>query len=192
MIDQAGLRADLFTRAANSLVLTYDGFIVDATGEKLHSSRGKVEYVMAVVLPEDCTAVDLYQTESGCSGSGHEGKIQLGGRSAARALGIRDLSESPAAIARRMGVRHRRMSKRCSAAFRWSIYTRWLGARAKTTEFLRMTAAPPSIASATSIGASDVRAFADFPSFSSAPYEMHVCGHQGERRVLMFAEKATA
>ncbi len=136
MIDQAGLRADLLKREQRSpLVLTYDGFIVDGNRRTAAlRAEGKVEHVMAVVLPEDCTAVDLYDTEF---------EMQMARDTKARynwvdealhvRLGIRDLSESPAAIARRMGVdvTEKDVEEMLGRLSLVDLYLEWLGAPSK-------------------------------------------------------------
>jgi hypothetical protein len=107
MIDQAGLRTDLLQREQRSpLVLTYDGFIVDGNRRTAAlRADGKVEHVTAVVLPEDCTALDLYDTELEMQmARDTKAKYNWVDEALHVRLGIRDLSESPAAIARRMGV----------------------------------------------------------------------------------------
>jgi hypothetical protein len=107
MIDQSGLRADLLEREQRTpLVLTHDGFIADGNRRTAAlRAEGKVEHVMAVVLPEDCTAVDLYDTEFEMQ-MARDTKAEYNWVDEALhvRMGIRDLAQSPAAIARRMGI----------------------------------------------------------------------------------------
>lgn len=65
MVDDRGLAADLVARTQRSpLVLTYDGFIIDGNRRTAALKReGTAEYVNAVVLPEDSTDAEIYETE---------------------------------------------------------------------------------------------------------------------------------
>lgn len=64
MIDEEGLAQDLVKGQKNPLVLTYDGFIVDGNRRTAAlRDEGKVENPIAVVLPRDATASEIYETE---------------------------------------------------------------------------------------------------------------------------------
>jgi hypothetical protein len=65
MVDEAGLARDLYEKSQrNPLVLTYDGFVVDGNRRLAALRRdGDAQYVSAVVLPEDATPAEVYETE---------------------------------------------------------------------------------------------------------------------------------
>ncbi|MDP8956153.1 MAG: hypothetical protein M3N24_04235 [Actinomycetota bacterium] len=65
MVDDAGLARDLHEKSQrNPLVLTYDGFVVDGNRRLAALRRdGDAQYVSAVVLPEDATPAEVYETE---------------------------------------------------------------------------------------------------------------------------------
>lgn len=66
MIDEEGLAEDLHLPAGqrNPLVLTFDGFIVDGNRRTAAlRNEGRVENAIAVVLPRDGTASEVYETE---------------------------------------------------------------------------------------------------------------------------------
>lgn len=65
MVEERGLVKDLVDKKQkNPIVLTYDGFIVDGNRRVAALKReGEVEYVSAVVLPEDATRAEIYETE---------------------------------------------------------------------------------------------------------------------------------
>jgi hypothetical protein len=65
LVDERNLAQDLMARTQrNPIVLTYDGFIVDGNRRVAALKReGNVEYVNAVVLPEDATVAEVYETE---------------------------------------------------------------------------------------------------------------------------------
>lgn len=65
MIDQSGLAQDLDRRQQrNPIALTYDGFIVDGN-RRVAALRGQgsTENVTAVLLPEDATLSEIFETE---------------------------------------------------------------------------------------------------------------------------------
>jgi len=63
-IKEKGLDEDLRDRRQHSaIVLTYDGFIVDGNRRITALREAKEEYVIAVVLPSDATATEVYDTE---------------------------------------------------------------------------------------------------------------------------------
>lgn len=65
MVDERGLAHDLIARKQRTpIVLTYDGFIIDGNRRIAALKRqGETEYVNAVVLPEDATDAEIYETE---------------------------------------------------------------------------------------------------------------------------------
>jgi hypothetical protein len=65
MVDERGLAKDLLDKSQKDpIVLTYDGFIIDGNRRVAALKReGDVEYVTAIVLPEDATDAEIYETE---------------------------------------------------------------------------------------------------------------------------------
>jgi hypothetical protein len=65
VVDERNLAQDLVSKQQkNPIVLTYDGFIIDGNRRVAALKReGDVEYVDAVVLPEDATDAEIYETE---------------------------------------------------------------------------------------------------------------------------------
>lgn len=65
MVDERGLASDLLQRHQKSpLVLTYDGYVIDGNRRLAALRRDRAtEYVRAVVLPEDATRPELFDTE---------------------------------------------------------------------------------------------------------------------------------
>jgi hypothetical protein len=107
MIEQEGLAADLERRQQrNPIVLTFDGFVIDGN-RRICALReqGDAENVSAVVLPQDATRPEIYETEL---------ELQMARETRARynwidqALhvhyGVRELGENPHAVAQRMNV----------------------------------------------------------------------------------------
>jgi hypothetical protein len=107
VIAQQGLSADLERRQQrNPIVLTYDGFIVDGNRRVCAlREQGDVENVTAVVMPEDATTPEIYETEL---------ELQMARETRAeynwidQALhvryGVRELGENPHSVAQRMNV----------------------------------------------------------------------------------------
>jgi hypothetical protein len=107
MIEQEGLAADLERRQQrNPIVLTFDGFVIDGN-RRICALReqGDAENVQAVVLPQDATRPEIYETEL---------ELQMARETRARynwidqALhvhyGVRELGENQHAVAQRMNV----------------------------------------------------------------------------------------
>lgn len=134
LIDEGNLRQDLAERDQRAaIVLTYDGFIVDGNRRTAALRDAEaVENLTAVVLPEDATASDFYETEL---------ELQMARDTKARynwidqALhirwGVQELDESMAAIARRMNMAEKDVEELLGLLVLVDLYLEWLGAPGK-------------------------------------------------------------
>jgi hypothetical protein len=130
MIDLENLRADLEDRKQRqSLVLTYDGVIVDGNRRTAAlRTIGEAEQLAAVVLPEDAEAADIYDTEL---------ELQMSKETKAaynwvdQGLHVRrgmiDLGESKEAIARRMNEEVDEVDAMVDRMALVDLYLHWLG-----------------------------------------------------------------
>jgi hypothetical protein len=133
LINQEKLAEDLLKGQKNPIVLTYDGYIVDGN-RRIAALRhqGEVENVIAVVLPSDATASEIYETEL---------ELQMARQTKAEynwvdeALhvrwGVQNLGEPIHAIAQRMNVDDKEIEKRLGLLSLVDLYLEWLGAPGK-------------------------------------------------------------
>ncbi len=129
LIEQEGLSADLARRQQrNPIVLTYDGFIIDGNRRVCAlREQGDVENVTAVVLPEDATTPEIYETEL---------ELQMARETRAdynwidQALhvryGVRDLGENAHSVAQRMNVDDREIEAILRRLTLVDLYLDWL------------------------------------------------------------------
>lgn len=130
MIEQEGLAADLVRRhQRNPIVLTFDGFIVDGNRRVCAlREQGEAENVQGVVLPEDATRPEIYETEL---------ELQMAKETRARynwidqALhvhyGVRELGENQHSVAQRMNVPDADIEAILRRLSLVDLYLDWLG-----------------------------------------------------------------
>lgn len=130
MIAERNLADDLQNRQQrNPIVLTYDGFIVDGN-RRMAALReaGDVENAVAVVLPSDATAPEVFETEL---------ELQMARETRAdynwidQALhvryGVEQLRESRTAVAQRMNVQVREVDDILGRLVLVDLYLDWMG-----------------------------------------------------------------
>lgn len=134
LINEADLAEDLAAKTQqNPIVLTYDGFVVDGnrrTAALRH--EGEVENLIAVVLPKEATASEVYETEL---------ELQMARQTKAKynwideALhvywGVHELSEPVHAIAQRMNQKDKEIEEMLGRLALVDLYLEWLGAPSK-------------------------------------------------------------
>ena len=129
MIDQEGLRKDLLEREQLlPLVLTKDGFIVDGNRRTAALRAKGEEQLVAVVLPADAEAQDIYETEL---------ELQMARETKARytwidqalhvRYGIDALGESVDAVAARMRMGPDEITDLLGRLDLVDVYLDWLG-----------------------------------------------------------------
>jgi hypothetical protein len=130
VIAERNLAEDLQARQQrNPIVLTYDGFIVDGN-RRVAALReaGEVENVLAVVLPRDALANEIFETEL---------ELQMARETRAdynwidQALhvryGIQDLNESRTSVAQRMNIQEREVDDILARLVLVDLYLDWAG-----------------------------------------------------------------
>jgi hypothetical protein len=134
LIDEADLAEDLIAKGQlNPVVLTYDGFIVDGNRRTAAlRSKGEAENLVAVVLPRDALASEVYETEL---------ELQMARQTKAKynwideALhvdwGVRELEEPIHAIAQRMNRKDKEVEELLGRLALVDLYLDWLGAPGK-------------------------------------------------------------
>lgn len=130
MVGQEGLDEDLERRdQRNPIVLTYDGCIVDGNRRVAALlGQGRTENVMAVVLPEDATALEVFETEL---------ELQMARETRAQynwvdqglhvRYGISELGEQVASVANRMNVSQQIVEEILARMSLVDLYLEWLG-----------------------------------------------------------------
>lgn len=129
LITEQGLDRDLAARGQWSpLILTYDGFVVDGNRRLCALREESVEYLQAVVLPEDAEASEIYETEV---------ELQMAAETKApynwidEALhiryGIENLGERPDALAERMRMDVDAVNGAIAQLAVVDMYLDWLG-----------------------------------------------------------------
>src|SRR5438034_11213041 len=106
MIDEKDLQLDIQQRGQLApLVLTKDGYVVDGNRRLATLSNRREQYAIAVVLPPDAEAHEIYDTEIELQLQ-RETKAEYGWINDARQIeyGIKDLNETPATLAKRMRI----------------------------------------------------------------------------------------
>jgi uncharacterized protein YukE len=134
LINEADLAEDLASKKQqNPLVLTYDGFVVDGNRRTAAlRDEGETENLIAVVLPKDATASEVYETEL---------ELQMARQTKAKynwideALhvywGVHDLGEPIHAIAQRMNQKDKEIEEMLGRLTLVDLYLEWLGAPTK-------------------------------------------------------------
>jgi hypothetical protein len=134
LINEADLAEDLATRKQqNPVVLTYDGFVVDGNRRTAAlRDEGEAENLIAVVLPRDATAPEVFETEL---------ELQMARQTKAKynwideALhvywGVHDLGEPIHAIAQRMNQKDKEIEEMLGRLTLVDLYLEWLGAPSK-------------------------------------------------------------
>ena len=130
MIQERGLAEDLSRRQQrNPIVITHDGYIVDGNRRVCSlRTQGDIENVIAVVLPPDATAPELFETEL---------ELQMARETRAdynwidQALhvryGVKDLHERVISVARRMNIQEREVNDILSRLVLVDLYLDWAG-----------------------------------------------------------------
>jgi hypothetical protein len=131
LINEADLAEDLAAKKQqNPVVLTYDGFVVDGNRRTAAlRDEGEVENLIAVVLPKDATAPEVFETEL---------ELQMARQTKAdynwidEALhvhwGVHDLGEPVHAIAQRMNRKDKEIEEILGRLALVDLYLEWLGA----------------------------------------------------------------
>lgn len=134
LINEADLAEDLAAKKQqNPVVLTYDGFVVDGNRRTAAlRDEGETENLIAVVLPKDATASEVYETEL---------ELQMARQTKAKynwideALhvywGVHDLGEPIHAIAQRMNQKDKEIEEMLGRLTLVDLYLDWLGAPSK-------------------------------------------------------------
>lgn len=133
LVNEGGLDTDLASRGQwNPLIVTYDGFVVDGNRRLCALREDGVEYVRAVVLPEDAESSEIYETEV---------ELQMAAETKApynwidEALhiryGIEQLHERPEIVAQRMRMDEDAIREAVSQLSIVDMYLDWLGETGK-------------------------------------------------------------
>jgi len=130
MIQQEGLDADLARRQQrNPIVLTYDGFIIDGN-RRVAALRAAadVENVSAVILPEDATRAEVFETEL---------ELQMARETRADydwidqglhvRYGVQELGEPINSVAQRMNIQEQEVNDILARMVLVDIYLAWVG-----------------------------------------------------------------
>lgn len=130
MIQEAGLDADLARRRQrNPIVLTHDGYIIDGN-RRVAALRdaGDVENAEAVVLPEDATRAELFETEL---------ELQMAKETRADydwidqglhvRYGVRELREPISSVAQRMNKPEQEIDDILARMVLVDLYLAWVG-----------------------------------------------------------------
>ncbi len=129
LIQERGLDEDLRDRGQRSpVVLTYDGFVVDGNRRVAALREDGIEYIWAVVLPEDADRNEIYQTEL---------ELQMARETKAEynwvdellhiRYGFDELGETVESIARRMRLDGKEIDDKLATLRMVDVYLEWLG-----------------------------------------------------------------